>query len=158
GFQLFDPYRPATSPKWGSVDPGVVADLTRRGLFGRGITAGIAARVNPTDRVIRIYLSSRRFLGRPFQTNLYLGDEWQREVDEAGLHAEQRTRDFTFDQRIRVRSFQVAYGYNFQKQDLLLRSDDPAATPLEIKGNLSRLLGSIYFDRRDNVLDTGKGF
>ncbi len=122
GFQLFDPYRPATSPKWGSVDPGVVADLTRRGLFGRGITAGIAGRVNPSDRVARVYLSSRRIFGKPFQTNFYVGDEWQREISEAGLHAEQRTKDFTFDQRIRFRSVQLTYGYNFQKQDLRITS------------------------------------
>lgn len=157
GFQLFDPYRPATSPKWGSVDPGVVADLTRRGLFGRGITAGVAGRVNPADRVFRVYLSSRRFLGKPFQTNFYVGDEWQREVNEAGVHAEQRTKDFTFDQRIRVHGLQLAYGYNFQKQDLHLTQDE-SPTVTEIKGNLSRLLGSFYFDRRDNVLDTGRGF
>ena len=47
GFQLFDPYKPSIAPKWGSVDPGVVADLTRRGLFGRGITTGVSARINP---------------------------------------------------------------------------------------------------------------
>jgi outer membrane protein insertion porin family len=158
GFQLFDPYRPATSPKWGSVDPGVVVDLTRRGLFGRGITAGIAGRVNPSDRVFRVYLSSRRFWGKPFQTNFYVGDEWQREISEAGLHAEQRTKDFTFDQRIRFRSLQLAYGYNFEKQDLRITSDDPAVGLIEIKGNISRLLGSFYYDRRDNVLDTGRGF
>src|SRR5262249_12700332 len=69
GFQLFDPYKPATSPKWGSVDPGVVADLTRRGLFGHGITAGLAGRANPSDRVARAYLSSRRFFGINAQTN-----------------------------------------------------------------------------------------
>jgi outer membrane protein assembly factor BamA/autotransporter translocation and assembly factor TamB len=158
GFQLFDPYRPATSPKWGTVDPGVVADLTRRGLFGRGITAGIAGRVNPSDRVARVYLSSRRFFGKPFQTNFYVGDEWQREISEAGLHAEQRTKDFTFDQRIRFRSVQLAYGYNFQKQDLRVTTDEPSVPEVQIKGNLSRLLGSIYFDRRDNVIDTGRGF
>ena len=30
--------------------------------------------------------------------------------------------------------------------------------PVQILGNLSRLLGSFYFDRRDNVIDTGRGF
>ncbi len=30
--------------------------------------------------------------------------------------------------------------------------------PVQLKGNLSRLLGSFYYDRRDNVIDTGRGF
>ena len=81
GFQLFDPYKPSIAPKWGAVDPGVVADLTRRGLFGRGLTAGVSARVNPTDRVVRGYLTSREFLGKPAQTSLYIGDEWTRSVE-----------------------------------------------------------------------------
>ena len=92
GFQLFDPYKPSIAPKWGSVDPGVVADLTRRGLFGQGITAGVSARINPTDRVVRGYLTSREFRGRPAQTSLYIGDEWTRSV-EGPFSLEERTRD-----------------------------------------------------------------
>ncbi len=50
GFQLYDPSSPLFDPMWGTVDPGVVADLTRRGLFGRGLTGGIGTRLNPSEQ------------------------------------------------------------------------------------------------------------
>jgi outer membrane protein assembly factor BamA len=162
GFQLFDPYKPSIAPKWGSVDPGVVADLTRRGLFGRGLTAGVSARINPTDRVVRGYLTSREFLGRPAQTSLYIGDEWQRSV-EGPFSLEERTRDVTMEQRLRFRRYgvQVSYGYNFQRlnQDLLVELPGiPVPIPFAIDANISRLIASLFLDRRDNVIDTNRGW
>jgi outer membrane protein insertion porin family len=162
GFQLFDPYRPAVSPKWGSVDPGVVADLTRRGLFGRGLTAGISGRANPSDRVARGYLSSREFFGFSAQTNLYIGDEWQRTV-QGPFSLEERRRDATIEQRLRFRRYglQFSYGYNFQhlNQDLLVELPGiPVPVPFALDANLSRLLLSLYVDRRDNAIDTRRGW
>ena len=126
GFQLFDPYKPSIAPKWGSVDPGVVADLTRRGLFGRGLTAGISARVNPTDRVVR---------GIPEQPRVprQAGADQPVHRRRVGLapskgrsRSRKSTRDLTSEQRLRFRrlGLQFSYGYNFQRlnQDLLDRT------------------------------------
>ena len=158
GFQLFDPYRPAVDPRWGSVDPGVVADLTRRGLFGRGMTAGISARLNPSDRVARAYLSSRRLWGRPIQTNFYIGDELDNYVS-AETFIKQRTRDITLEQRLRRRAFQLSYGYNFERLNIKYL-DTPTSVSLlpDENASISRLIGSLYVDRRDNAIDTSKGW
>jgi outer membrane protein assembly factor BamA/autotransporter translocation and assembly factor TamB len=171
GFQLFDPYKPAVSPKWGSVDPGIVVDLTRRALFGHGITGGLAGRANPADRVVRAYLSSRRFFGINAQTNLYFGDEWQRQISDLGLSVEQRTRDYTFDQRIQRRAIQIAYGYNFENLDIRIFGDPSQLENIDpnlieelepgqarVKANVSRLLGSFFYDRRDNAIDSTRGW
>ena len=162
GFQLFDPYKPSIAPKWGSVDPGVVADLTRRGLFGRGLTTGISARVNPTNRVVRGYLTSREFLGKPAQTSVYIGDQWTRSV-EGPFTLEEKKRDFTAEQRLRFRrlSLQTSYGYNFQRlnQDLLIELPGiPVPIPFQINANISRLIASLFLDHRDNVIDTNRGW
>ena len=102
GFQLYDPTTPAVSPKWGTLDPGVVADLTRRGLFGRGITAGVGMRFNSSNRLGRAYVSTRNFFGLPLQTTVYFSDQWQRAVSFSEA-LEDHIREVTFEQRLRRR-------------------------------------------------------
>jgi outer membrane protein assembly factor BamA/autotransporter translocation and assembly factor TamB len=160
GFQLYDPSSPLFTPKWGTVDPGVVADLTRRGIFGRGITAGVGARVNPSEQTVRGYLSSRSFFAIPAQTNLFVGREDQR-FASGGFVLDSLTRSVTFDQRLRYRRLlQVSYGYSFEKRtfDFLVNVPPlPVPVPVEVRATISRLLGSLVFDERDDVVNTRQG-
>ena len=162
GFQLFDPYKPSIAPKWGSVDPGVVADLTRRGLFGQGITAGVSARINPTDRVVRGYLTGREFRGRPAQTSLYIGDEWTRSVRRTVLArgTDARRHDGAAPaipaagppDHLRV---QLPASH----QDLLMELPGiPVPIPFTVDANISRAIASLFLDHRDNVIDTNRGW
>jgi outer membrane protein assembly factor BamA/autotransporter translocation and assembly factor TamB len=160
GFQLYDPTTPAVSPKWGAVDPGVVADLTRRGLFGRGITGGVGVRLNPSNRLGRAYLSSNNFLMVPLETTVYFSDQWQRAVafDQA---LEDHRREWTFEQRFRQRHVQFAYGYDFERirTDVLL--EDPLVPEPEqtsIRANVGRAFVSAVVDARDNAIDTRRGW
>jgi outer membrane protein assembly factor BamA len=160
GFQLFDPNSPIFTPKWGSVDPGAVADLTRRGLFGLGLTGGVGARVNPSERNVRAYLSSRTFLGLPAQTNLYIGEE--RQKTGSGLSVlTSSSREITFEQRVRRRRLlQIGYGYGFERVNYEVLVDLPTLpfpVPVEVKANIGRLLGSLVVDRRDTVINTRQG-
>ena len=160
GFQLYDPSSPLISPRWGSVDPGVVGDLTRRGLFGRGLTTGVGARVNPSEQTVRAYLSSRTFFGLPLQSNLFVGREDQRAAS-TGIILDSLSRSITFDQRIRYRRLlQISYGYSFEKRtfDLLVQVPPlPAPIPIEARANIGRLLASVAIDERDDVLNTRQG-
>jgi outer membrane protein assembly factor BamA/autotransporter translocation and assembly factor TamB len=160
GFQLYDPSSPLFTPKWGTVDPGIVADLTRRGLFGRGVTAGVGTRVNPSEQTVRGYLSTRSFFGIPAQTNLFLGREDQRYAS-AGFVLDSLTRSVTFDQRLRYRRLLlVSYGYSFERRtfDFLTTVPPlPVLVPVEERATISRLLGSIAIDERDDVLNTRQG-
>ena len=160
GFQLYDPSSPLFDPMWGSVDPGVVADLTRRGLFGRGLTGGIGARLNPSEQTVRTYISSRTFFGLPAQTNFYVSSEDQKTAS-AGVVLNSRTNSVTFDQRVRYRRLlQVGYGYSYEKRkfDFLLQLPTlPAPIPVEVRANIGRLLGSVVVDKRDDVINTRQG-
>ena len=160
GFQLYDPSSPLFDPMWGSVDPGVVADLTRRGLFGRGLTGGIGTRLNPSEQTVRTYISSRTFFGLPAQTNFYVSTEDQKTAS-AGVVLNSRTNSITFDQRVRYRRLlQVGYGYSFEKRkfDFLLELPTlPAPIPVEVRANIGRLLGSVVVDKRDDVINTRQG-
>jgi outer membrane protein assembly factor BamA len=160
GFQLYDPTTPAVNPKWGTVDPGVVADLTRRGLFGRGITAGVGVRLNPSNRLARTYVSTRNFFTLPLETTVYYSDQWQRAVSFSEA-LEGRTREITFEQRYRQRRVQFAYGYDFEK----IRTDElldlPPLTepvPTSIRANVGRAFASAVVDARDNVIDPRRGW
>ena len=160
GFQLFDPSSPLFDPKWGKVDPGVVADLTRRGLFGRGLVGGLGARLNPSEQTIRGYIGSRTFFGFPAQTNVVVSGEDQKTVS-AGLVLDSRSQTISFDQRIRHRRLlQVAYGYSFETRtfDFLAQLPMlPAPIPVQVEANIGRLLGSVVVDDRDNVVNTRQG-
>ena len=160
GFQLYDPSSPLFDPTWGKVDPGIVADLTRRGLFGRGLTGGLGMRLNPSEQTVRTYLSSRTFFGLPAQTNVFLGTEDQRTAS-AGVVLNSRTNSISFDQRVRYRRlFQVGYGYSYEKRrfDFLVQLPTlPAPIPVEVRANIGRLLGNIVLDDRDNVVNTRQG-
>lgn len=162
GFQLFDPVSPIINPRWGNVDPGVVADLTHRGLFNRALTGGVGARINSSERALRGYLSSPTFLGMPVQTNVFLSEDRQKTVS-AGNVLDSRSRGITVDQRIRWRQlFQFGYGYNFERRnfDFLLTipaNPFPITVPVEVAANIGRLFGTLVLDDRDNVLDTRQG-
>lgn len=161
GFQLFDPVSPVIDPRWGSVDPGIVADLTRRGLFGKALTGGVGARINSTERALRTYLSSPTFFGLPVRTNLFLSEDRQKTVS-AGNVLDSRSRGITFDQRVRWRQlFQFGYGYNFERRifDFLLTIPGPIpiTVPVEFSANIGRLFGTLVLDDRDNVVDARQG-
>jgi outer membrane protein insertion porin family len=161
GFQLYDPSSPLFEPNWGPVDPGVVADLTRRGLFGRGFTGGIGARLNPSEETVRAYLSSRTFFGLPAQTNVIVGTE-DTKTTSAGYILDSRSQLVAFDQRLRWRRLlQVGYGYSFEQRTfdvpVSLGPLVPGLFPVEFEANIGRLLGNIVFDERDNVLNTRQG-
>ena len=160
GFQLYDPSSSLFDPQWGKVDPGVVADLTRRGMFGRGITGGVGVRLNPSEQTLRTYLSSRTFFGLPLQTNIIAGHEDQKEATDAFV-LESRINSITFDQRVRYRRlFQLGYGYSFEKHKInfpLLVPPLGAPVPAELSYNIGRLLATVVIDERDNVVDTRQG-
>ncbi len=158
GFQLYDPTTPAVSPKFGTVDPGVVADLTRRGLFGRGITAGAGVRYNSSNRLARTYVTSRSFFGLPLQTSVYLSEQWQRVV-AVSQALEDRRREITFEQRLRRRKVQFSYGYDFEKITTNVLLDFPVTElPETIRANIGRLFTSAVVDARDNAIDTRRGW
>ncbi|MBK5298198.1 MAG: translocation/assembly module TamB domain-containing protein [Vicinamibacteria bacterium] len=160
GFQLYDPSSPLFDPKWGQVDPGIVADLTRRGLFGRGLTGGVGTRLNPSEQTIRGYVSSRTFFGLPAQTNIFVSGEDQRTAS-AGLVLDSRSQTVSVDQRLRYRRLlQVGYGYSFEMRtfDYLLQLPTlPAPIPVQVEANIGRLLGSVVVDKRDDVINTRQG-
>src|ERR1044072_229408 len=71
GFQVAEE-RPEENVNGRDLVPGVSADLTRRTLFGRAITVGVAAQYQNLERVGRLFMNTPTFFGRSVQSSLTL--------------------------------------------------------------------------------------
>ena len=162
GFQLYDPTTPAVSPKWGTLDPGVVADLTRRGLFGRGITAGVGMRFNSSNRLGRAYVSSRNFFSLPLQTTVYFSDQWQRAVSfsealedhtpRSDVRAAPQASAGPVRLRLRLREDSHRRAARRHAGAAVADSRRPSAPTSAVRSS------SAVVDARDNAIDTRRGW
>ena len=160
GFQLYDPYSPLFDPKWGTVDPGVVADLTRRGLFGRGLTGGIGAGINPVG-ADRARVHQQPHVLRPAGADQPLPRAEDEKTASAGIVLDSRTQcdhvrpahPLSPAAPARLRLQLRARKFDFLVQLPTL----PVPIPVEVDANIGRLLSSIVLDDRDDVINTRQG-
>ena len=71
GFQV-EEERPEENVNGRDLVPGLSADLTRRTLFGRAITVGVAAQYESLERLGRLFLNTPTFFGQRVQSSLTL--------------------------------------------------------------------------------------
>src|ERR1044072_6353998 len=69
GFQVAEE-RPEENINGRDLVPGVSADLTRRTLFGRAVTVGVAGQYENLERLGRVFMNTPTFLGRSVQSSL----------------------------------------------------------------------------------------
>ncbi len=158
GFRGFDhqPDGPGT-PR--VLTPGFAADLTRRDLFGAGMTTGASLRAQARGWEGRGFWSAPTLFGRPVTSTFYLARGRQEAPAEAGSFITDGLRT-TIEQRFGLpRAFRLLYSYSFENTHVF----DPNAKPgdpfaFDLRLHIARLNSSLLVDARDNPDDTRRGF
>jgi outer membrane protein assembly factor BamA len=142
---------------------GATTDFAARNLFGRAVTAGIAARYTIDFSAVRTYATMPTFLGRHIVTNLFV--ERSREgsgVTATGIEPAFNTdaTTFTLEQRVRPRrKVEVQYGYTLERNHTYDLHPDPFnPIPFDILVTKANLTAGIVVDMRDNVFDAAGGW
>jgi outer membrane protein assembly complex protein YaeT len=139
---------------------GVLADLQNQNLFGRAITAGMAARYERDRQAGSIFTSNGSFFGLPIRSSgfvfysrqrFFVSEDFQTIDERLGLTAEQRWRPF--------RLSEVLWSYRFERSHTF--DPDPPqgeAIPIDEVINVSRLNVAMFMDRRDDPSDPTRGW
>jgi outer membrane protein assembly complex protein YaeT len=139
---------------------GILADLRNQNVFGRAITAGLAARYERNRQAGSLFTSNGSFFGLPIRSSgfvftsrqrFFVTDEFSTVDQRLGVSAEQRWRPF--------RLSEVIWSYRFERSHVF----DPAPSPqdffpLDVVFNISRLNAAVVFDRRDDPSDPTRGW
>ena len=157
GFQLNDERAPVGESNR-TVTPGVLADLTRRNLFGRAFTAGLSTRLERRDQTARMFLSMPSLFGLPVTSNVFAARS-RTEFGDGDVAPFITTKyDTTFEQRLAPgRHMRVTYGYNYQRSHTFERDPDPIF-PFDITVNTARLTAALTIDTRDDLLEATQGW
>ena len=135
---------------------GAAADLRRRNLFGRGLTAGVSSRAGRDRQAARAFLTVPTLFGRPIETNLFASRK--RDVTgpaDTGFVTDVTT--FTAEQRVRpLDRLTLAYGANLDLNHTHDRIPD-ASFPFDLRLQVMRFDASAVAERRDDVFDATRG-
>jgi outer membrane protein assembly complex protein YaeT len=135
---------------------GFAADLENRNLFGRGMTAGLSARLRRDQEVARVYLGANRFLGWPLRSNVFLSRSTQ-DIGSAGtIRTVSDVTEISAEQIYRLRRFiDLRYGYGLGRNRTTI--DDPNS-PFDLSVRVARLTTSGLVDRRNDPFDPVRGW
>lgn len=137
---------------------GLVADIQRRNLFGRGITTGVAVRYRPDRRATRVFMSTLRTFGLPLTSSVFFTDSRETFNAEGVLPFTSDERSVTFEQRVgQLTATQLAYSYRFERNHTFI-PDDPSDFPFDIVVDIARLNSTALHDSRDNPLNAVNGW
>jgi outer membrane protein assembly factor BamA/autotransporter translocation and assembly factor TamB len=140
---------------------GATGDVAARNLFGRAVTAGVAARYTLDFRAARTYLTMPTFLGRRITSTVYVEQSHEatgvsETSNEPAFNTDKTT--FTFEQRVRpFRKVEVQYGYSIERNHTFDLHPDPII-PYDITATTAKLTSAIVVDRRNDVFDATRGW
>ena len=161
GFRLNDEVAPVEPTR--EVRPAFVADLLRRNLFGRAMSAGVAGQIESDLRLARAYLSVPTLFGRPIVTNLFATASRQffPPADEFDLSLVERVNEITLEQRFRpARRMSVSYGYSFSRKHNFETNHNPEnpLPPHDASVDIARLTSTYAWDTRDDPSNAHRGW
>ena len=153
GLQMLDERAPAheVANRWSQL--GVVADLTRRNLFGRAIGLGAAVRYDTVQQAVRGFMSLPSFFGRPLTSNLFTA-----RLRETYGFLTQDVQRLTLEQQVRPREgITFSYSYNFE-QNHSVDANPGLRFPVDRTADVARLNASLVVERRDDLFNATRGW
>jgi outer membrane protein assembly complex protein YaeT len=159
GFRVTDVAEPSGDLR--QIQPGFVADLLDRNLFGRAIAAGIAGQVEADRALGRAFVSLPTLFRRAVTTNAYFTQSREEIAPESETAFIDRTLEFTVEQKLKPRpKMAVTYGLSFERKHVYEPDPDPDSLlpPLDLRTNITRVTGTYAWDTRDDPSDAARGW
>jgi len=156
GLQAAEEYSSETVPAERDVVPGLVADVTRRTLFGRAVSLSGSVQYQPHDRQARALVSAPTMLTLPVESSLVL----EREHSEpAGTSLVTDQNSIAWQQQLQTAShLTLSYSYRFDRDHTVNTRIDPiTGISFDITVNVARLIGNAAWDTRDDPLNATRG-
>jgi outer membrane protein insertion porin family len=153
GFQVAEE-RPEENVEGRDLVPGVSADLTRRTLFGRAITVGVAGQYERLERRGRVFMTTPTLFGRFVQSSLTL--ERSREESRVDTFVTDRTTG-AWEQRGRLQRLTLSYGLRFERNRTFDTQPPLPDFPFDITFDIGRFTSSVTWDTRDDPSDSTRG-
>lgn len=141
------------------VTLGVTADLERRVLFGRAVTAGVAGRYERDRAFARVFARLPRAGPWPGSTSAYLTRAREHVRPARGVPFVTDRTAVTARQDARLpRAMRLTWGYTFERSHIF----DPEADPrdpfaIDYRVSVGRVSGAWARDTRDDPFDPTRG-
>jgi outer membrane protein assembly factor BamA len=136
--------------------PGLLADVTRRTLFGRAVSVSGSVQYQPRDRQTRAFVSAPTLLTLPVESSLVL----QREhIEPPGTSLVTDQNSIAWQQQLQKGgNLTLSYSYQFNRDHTVNTRVDPiTGIQFDITVNVARLIGNAAWDTRDNPLNATRG-
>jgi outer membrane protein assembly factor BamA len=134
---------------------GVLADIRNQNLFGRALTAGVAARVERDRRSESLFVSNASFFGLPIRSYGFVFDSRQRFRFNDEVQSITDRRGASFEQRWRpTRTTEMTYGYRYER----VHNFVPDEPDLFFIVNISKITAAGIVDRRDEPFEPTRGW
>jgi outer membrane protein assembly factor BamA/autotransporter translocation and assembly factor TamB len=153
GFQVAEE-RPEENLEGRDLVPGVSADVTRRTLFGRAITVGVAGQYESLERLGRVFMNTPTFFGRTIQSSLTF--ERSREESRLDTLVTNRTTA-AWEQRGRWGKLMASYGLRFERNRTFDTQPLDPDLAFDLTAHIGRFTSSATWDTRDDASDSTRG-
>ena len=156
GLQAAQEFSSTSVPAERDVVPGLLADVTRRTLFGRAISLSGSVQYQPRDRQARAFVNAPTLFTLPVASSLVLERE---HIEPPGTTLVTDQNTIAWQQQLQTAShLTLSYSYRFDRDHTLNTRIDPiTGIQFDITVNVARLIGNAAWDTRDDPLNATRG-
>jgi len=159
GFQLEGERQAELDEFTNTRNAGVVAEVRNPNLFGRALTGGLFGMYQRNSQDASLFVATSRLFGWRARSTLYGFLARDRFLDPEGVDTLSTTRreGISADQRWKTRGFQIVYGYRFERNHTVIPNQGEDPLPFDVVVNIAKLSEAIFWDRRDDPINSRKG-
>jgi outer membrane protein assembly factor BamA len=154
GFQAAE-QRPENDPTGRELEPGLIADIARRTLFGRAIGLDGSVQYQRRQNSERALVSVPTLWSLPILSSLVLQHQHQESAVSSFVT---NSNNVSWEQQLRASHLTLLYSYQFGRNHTFDTVRElGSGLNLDISVRIARLNGTSVWDTRNNQLDATRG-
>jgi outer membrane protein insertion porin family len=155
GFEVAE-QRPELDPTGTTLAPGLLADITRRTVFGRAVSLSGVLQYERRQNIARGLVNAPTMMSLPIESS-FVAERVHRTL--AGTTSVSDRNGLSWEQRVHNgRNLLLSYSYRFDRDHTFSTRVDPiTGTRFDLTVNVARLIGNAAWDTRDDPLNARRG-